>query len=155
MGGLTVRIRAAFPVEWDREYYTIEETKKEMRAPCPCCDDTGKVTIKGDEYTCPRCGGDWRKKKVIGTTSVYYVGKWELEKVEAKRFTGPTKTRIVLTFRQKNSRENYNKSLEVQDYNFHNMVRTDYGDNTKLYDDYKAVMAEIKRLNAAEREKQG
>lgn len=49
--GLTVRIKAAFPILWNREYYTVAEKRKETRAPCVCCDNTGKVTIKGVEYT--------------------------------------------------------------------------------------------------------
>ena len=36
----------------------------------------------------------------------------------------------------------------------HDMVYRDYGKTIKVYDDYKAAMAEVKRLNAAEREKQ-
>ena len=57
--GLSIRVKAAFPVLWGREYYTVAEKKKETRAPCVCCDNTGKVTIKGVEYTCPRCRGNW------------------------------------------------------------------------------------------------
>ena len=37
---------------------------------------------------------------------------------------------------------------------FHDMVYREYGKVVKLYDDYKTAMAEVKRLNAAEREKQ-
>ena len=63
--GLSIRGKAAFPVLWGREYYTVAEKKKETRAPCVCCDNTGKVTIKGVEYTCPRCRGNWREKEVV------------------------------------------------------------------------------------------
>ena len=37
---------------------------------------------------------------------------------------------------------------------FHDMVYREYGKVIKFYDDYKAAMAEVKHLNAAEREKQ-
>jgi len=75
--------------------FTVDEKKKERRAPCTCCDDTGKVTIKGIEYTCPRCKGDWREKEVVGETTVYSIAKWMLESVSAKSATG-----IVLNFKQ-------------------------------------------------------
>ena len=37
---------------------------------------------------------------------------------------------------------------------FHNMVRREYRRSIQVYADYKTAMAEVKRLNAAEREKQ-
>ena len=60
--GLSIRIKAAFPILWGREYYTVAEKKKETRAPCICCDNTGKVIIKGVQYDCPRCKGNWRER---------------------------------------------------------------------------------------------
>ena len=45
--GLSIRVKAAFPILWGREYYTVAEKQKQTRAPCACCDNTGKVTIKG------------------------------------------------------------------------------------------------------------
>ena len=71
--GLSIRVKAAFPILWGREYYTVAGKQKETRAPCVCCDNTGKVTIKGVEYDCPRCKGNWREKEVVGTTTVYSV----------------------------------------------------------------------------------
>jgi len=44
---LTIKVKAAFPVEWGREYYTVDEKKKERCALCTCCGSTGKATIKG------------------------------------------------------------------------------------------------------------
>jgi len=73
--GLTIKVKAAFPIEWGREYYTVAEKKKEQRAACTCCDNTGKVTVKGVEYVCPRCKGDWREKEVVGETTIYFVAK--------------------------------------------------------------------------------
>ena len=146
--GLSVRVKAAFAILWGREYYTVAEKQKETRAPCACCDNTGKVTIKGVEYTCPRCKGDWREKEVIGTTTVYSVEKWMLDRVEVSS----TKT-ILLTFRQINSKERYGSTLQMRQVDFRDMVYTGYGKSIKVYNDYKAAMAEVKRLNAAEREK--
>ena len=60
--GLSIRVKAAFPILWGREYYTVAEKKKETHAPCVCCDNTGKVTIKGVQYDCPRCKGNWRER---------------------------------------------------------------------------------------------
>ena len=147
--GLSIRVNAAFPILWDREYYTVAGKQKETRAPCVCCDNTGKVTIKGVEYLCPRCKGDWREKEVVGTTTVYSVEKWMLDKIEVSA----TKT-ILLTFRQINSKERYGNTLQMRQVDFHDMVYTGYWKSIKVYDDYKAAMAEVKRLNAAERERQ-
>lgn len=79
--GLSIRIKAAFPILWGREYYTMAGKQKETRAPCVCCDNTGKATIKGVEYDCPRCKGNWREKEVVSTTTVYSVAKWVLESI--------------------------------------------------------------------------
>lgn len=146
--GLTVRIKAAFPILWGLEYYTVEEKVKETRAPCICCDNTGKVTIKGIEYTCPRCKGNWREKEVIGETTVYSVAKWMLERIDVNQYG------MSLTFKQTNSTERFGGSLRVRQADFHDMVSMEnISKPVKLYDDYKAAMAEVKRLNAAEREK--
>ncbi len=146
--GLSIRIKAAFPILWDREYYTVSEKKKETRAPCICCDNTGKVTIKGAEYTCPRCRGDWRERETVGEATVYSVAKWVLEKVDTNQYG------TMLTFKQTNSTGNYGGSLQIRQADFHDMVGKErIGKPVKLYDNYKEVMGEVKRLNAAEREK--
>jgi len=74
---LTIKVKAAFPVEWGREYYTVDE-KKKLYAPCTCCNNTGKATIKGVKCVCPRCKGDWQEKEMVGETTVYSVksGCW-------------------------------------------------------------------------------
>ena len=145
--GLTIKIKAAFPVLWNREYYTVAEKMKETRAPCVCCDNTGKVTIKGVEYDCPRCKGNWRERETIGKTTVYSVAKWVLERIDVNQYG------ISLTFKQTNSTERYGGSLQVRQSDFRDMVATTSGKTVKVYDDYKAAMAEVKCLNAAEREK--
>ena len=90
--GLSIWVKAAFPILWGREYYTVAGKQKETRAPCVCCDNTGKVTIKGVEYLCPRCKGDWREKEVVGTTTVYSVEKWMLDEIEVSA------TKTILTY---------------------------------------------------------
>ena len=60
---------------------------------------------------------------------------------------------LELTFKQTNSTERYGGSLQIRQADFHDMVKRDYGKSVKVYGDYKAAMAEVKRLNAAEREK--
>lgn len=145
--GLTIKIKAAFPVLWDREYYTVAEKIKETRAPCVCCDNTGKVTIKGVEYDCPKCKGNWREKEVVGETIVYSVAKWVLERIDVNKYE------ISLTFKQTNSTERYGGSLQVRQADFRDMVATFWGKTVKVYDDYKDAMTEVKRLNAEEREK--
>lgn len=146
--GLSINIKAAFPIMWGKEYYSVAAKKKERRAPCTCCDNTGKVTIKGVEYDCPRCKGDWREREVVGETTIYSVAKWELKSISA------TPRGITLNLEQTNSTERYGGNLQIPSRDFHDMVYREYGKVIKFYDDYKAAMAEVKRLNAAEREKQ-
>ena len=147
--GLTVRIKAAFPILWGLEYYTVEEKVKETRAPCICCDNTGKVTIKGIEYTCPRCKGNWREKEVIGETTVYSVAKWMLSRIEISSTQS-----VTIELMKINSTGRYNDRMQIHQAYFRDMVKREYGKTTRVYDDYKAAMAEVKRLNAAEREKE-
>ena len=40
--GLSIKGKAAFPILWDREYYTVARKQKETRAPCVRCDNTRK-----------------------------------------------------------------------------------------------------------------
>ena len=147
---MIIDIKAAFPLEWGKEYYTVDSAVKQVRAACVCCDNTGKVTIKGIKYDCPRCKGNWREKEVVGETTVYSVAKWMLKSVSAT-----SRTSATLRFEQINSTERYAGSMEVWARDFRDMVSTAaYGKQVKVYDDYKAAMAEVKRLNAAEREKE-
>ena len=145
---MIIDIKAAFPLEWGKEYYTVDSAVKQVRAACVCCDNTGKVTIKGVEYTCPRCKGDWREKEVVGETTVYSVAKWVLNGVEVSS----TQT-VVLDLMRINSTGSYNDRMKIEQADFRDMVKRGYGKSVKVYDDYKAAMAEVKRLNAAEREK--
>ncbi len=79
--GLTIMVKAAFPLEWGKEYYTVDSTVKQVRATCVGCNNTGKVTIKGTEYDCPRCRGNWRDKEIVGQKTVYSVAKWALTSI--------------------------------------------------------------------------
>jgi len=72
-----------------------------------------------------------------------------LDSVSATSATG-----IVLKFKQINSTERYSNGLLVRAADFHDMVYRYYGTEIKVYDDFTVAMAEVKRLNAAEREKQ-
>jgi len=146
---MIIEVKAAFPLEWGKEYYTVDSTVKQVRAACVCCDNTGKVTIKGTEYECPRCHGNWRDKEIVAQKTVYSVARWMLDSVSATSATG-----IVLRFRKTKGAERYSNFLDVRATDFRDMVYRCYGKTIKIYDDYKATMAEVKRLNAAEREKQ-
>ena len=144
---MVIKVDAAFPIEWDREYYTIEETVKEKRAPCICCDDWGKVTIRGVEYKCPRCEGNWRKRDVVGTTTSYIVGRWFVDYVRS------TSSDTSVVFRRKNGNGSFMDSAELTGRDLHDMTQTMYSRRKKFYDDYKFVMSEVRRLNAEERKK--
>ncbi len=55
--------------------------------------------------------------------------------------------------RKMNGTERYGNTMDVRPADLHDMVYRYYGKVIKVYDDYKAAMTEVKRLNAAEREK--
>lgn len=150
---MKIEIKAAFPIEWGRDYFTVEAKEKRTFAPCAACDNTGKVTIKGEEYTCPRCRGNWREKEVVGTTLVYSVGKWRLSTVEV-RSTSMGRDGITLTFTRTNSGTTggFSNSFCVKERFFSTMEVAELGKTSKLYDDYAAALAEVKRLNAAQKE---
>lgn len=152
---VVIEIKTAFPVEWGREYYTVESKEKRVFAPCVACDNTGKITIKGEEYTCPRCKGNWREKEVVGSTTVYSVGKWVLVAVEEKS-PGPCGgRRTVLTFQRSNggTAERRYDAIYINGESFDTMETQEIGRPRKLYDDYKTALAEVKRLNEKEKEK--
>lgn len=144
---MIIEINAAFPIEWGREYYTVDKQEKTLRAPCVCCDNTGKVEIKGITYDCPRCKGNWREKEVVGTQTVYSVAKWKLESVTAE-----AGGRIKLEFKRTNSKERYTSPLIIREREFQDMTAIKAtAAAMKVYNDRKAVMEEVKRLNAEEK----
>lgn len=152
---MLIEIKAAFPIEWGREYYTVESKERKVFAPCVACDNTGKITIKGEEYDCPRCKGNWREKEVVERTTVYSVGKWVLVAVEEES-PGPCGARrTTLKFRRTNGGTTggiYN-TICVRGESFDTMETREIGRPRKLYDDYKAALAEVKRRNEEERGK--
>ena len=151
---MNIEIKAAFPIEWDREYYTVEIKEKKVFAPCVACDNTGRVRIKGEEYICPRCKGNWREKEVVGSKTVYSVGKWSLKSVQVEPGLY-NKPRITLTFKKTNAGSEWSagSTFTVRSEFFDTMEVEEYGKTRKLYDDYKTALAEVKRMNAAEKEK--
>lgn len=152
---MVIEIKAAFPIEWGREYYTVESKEKKAFAPCVACDNTGKITIKGEEYTCPRCKGNWREKEVVGRTTVYSVGKWVLVAVEEESPGSGGARRTKLRFQRTNAETtggSYN-TIIVRAESFDTMEVQEIGRTRKLYDDYKAALAEVKRRNAEEKRK--
>lgn len=150
---MIIEIKTAFPLEWGKEYYTVDSTVKQVRAACVCCDNTGKVTIKGTEYDCPRCHGKWQDKEVVGQKTVYSVAKWKLTSITA------TPHGQSANFEQINGKKQggWNTTMQVRSADFKDMIHrtSTYGKVVKIYDDYKSAMDQVKMLNAAEREKQG
>ena len=138
---MIIEINAKFPIEWGKEYYSVGHSNKNVYAPCVACDNTGKVYIKGEEYTCPRCEGNWREKEIISTKRVYHVEKYTLSLIEVRKCS------IKLRFECKNS----NCWFFVDSCNLSTM-KID-GREKYLSDDHKPVMAEVKRLNAEEKAK--
>lgn len=145
---MIIEIKAAIPIEFNREYYTVDEEVKEKRAPCTCCDNTGKVKIKGEEYTCPRCKGNWREKEIIGSKTVYSVAKWKLDRIDLHPHN------IILRFSSVNKKNNYWGGLDIEEKDFSDMIIKNYRGDKKIYGDYKEAIAEVKRINAEEKAKE-
>ncbi len=150
--GLTIMVKAAFPLEWGKEYYTVDSTVKQVRAACVCCDNTGKVTIKGMEYDCPRCHGKWQDKEVVGQKTVYSVAKWTLTSITV------TPHGMEACFERLNGKTTggWSNTMRVRSADFKDMIHRSLNVDkaVKIYDDYKSAMDRVKMLNAAEREKQ-
>lgn len=142
---MTIEINAAFPIEWGKEYYTVEKTVKEKRAPCECCDDTGKVTIRGAEYTCPACFGEWSHRPVVGWKSVYSVWKWSIASIFV------TANDIRIKFKRLNGKSEYDETEEISKKDFTDMIMRARKREKKFYDDYQTAMEEVRRLNAEAR----
>ena len=130
----------------------MDSTVKQVRAACVCCDNTGKVTIKGTEYDCPRCHGKWQNKAVVSKKTVYSVAKWRLTSILA------TPHGQESNFERTNGKTSggWNNSMRVRSADFKDMIHrsTSFDKGIKIYDDYKSAMDQVKMLNAAEREKQ-
>lgn len=149
---MRIEFVTAFPVEWGREYYTIESEEKQTRAACTACDNTGKVTIKGEEYTCPRCSGRWREREVVGSAKVYSVGKWNLKQIEVVK-PSTIGAGISLKFERINGKGAFANSVTVRERDFETMEVEEYGKRRRLNDDYKEALTEVKRLNAEQKER--
>lgn len=143
---MIIEVKAAFPIEWGAEYYTVEKTVKEKRRTCPCCDDTGKVTIKGEDFKCPKCHGNWRERMVIGETATYSLGKWIADSVIVTRWNG-----ITVKFNQTNDKTGYGNSIDLGEEELKTMVYEKYGNKKKIYNEHKAALQEVKRLNKEEK----
>lgn len=150
---MIIDIKAALPLEWGKEYYTVDSTVKQVRAACACCDNTGTVTIKGEEYKCPRCNGNWRDKEIVGQKIVYSVAKWKLTSITA------TPHGQEACFERLNGKTSggWNNTMRVRSADFKDMIQRGLGldREVKIYDDYKSAMDRVKMLNAAEREGAG
>lgn len=148
LAGLSIKLNTAFPIDFGREYYIISAKCKETRAPCDCCEGTGKVTIKGAEYTCPKYEGNWRNRTVTGTTNVYRITKLSLRSVTATVYG------VQCSFKKLNDPSSiYLPEVEITQADFKDMVVKSYGRKIKIYNDYKEVLREVKRLNAEEQER--
>jgi len=148
---MIIEVKAAFPLEWGKEYYTVDSTVKQVRAACVCCGNTGKVIIKGTEYDCPRCHGKWQDKEVVGQKTVYSVAKWTLASIMA------TQHGMEACFERMNGKTGrWRDTMRVRSADFKDMIlrSLNVDKEVKIYDDYKSAMDRVKMLNAAEREKQ-
>ena len=149
---MIIEIKAKYPIEWNREYYLVGSKEKSVFAPCVACDNKGRVEIKGEEYKCPRCQGNWREREVVSTTRVFHVEKYKLERIEVFAASyGMGRTR--LRFKQNNTSGLNSNYVNVLDSNFDTMKLESCMSNRYLIDNYKEAMRLVKAANAIEKAK--
>jgi predicted RNA-binding Zn-ribbon protein involved in translation (DUF1610 family) len=156
---MNIEINTPFPIEWDKTYYSVGESEKNVYAPCVTCDNTGKVTIKGEEYTCPNCHGNWRNKEIISKKTVYSTEKYQLSGISIRNSinvrTNTKEKDVTLYFSQINAESSStHDTLAIEESCFYTMAFLGYA-NKFLTDDLSAVQAEVRRLNAEEKAKGG
>jgi RecJ-like exonuclease len=144
---MIIEINAKYPIEWDKTYYAIGYKEKNIYAPCEACDDTGKVMIKGEEYQCPKCKGNWREKKIVSKTRVYHVEKYKLSEIEVTSDSNGTGA-IRLCFKQLTTDGRYGNTINVRQSDFEAMEDESRYYKRYLLDEQKVAMAEAKRLNS-------
>ena len=138
---------AKFPIEQNKEYYSIGESTKIIHGVCSVCNDTATIDFKGKKYLCPECGGSSKDKPVIERQEVYFVQKWQVNAISIIfRYGTP---RVEVCFERistKNDLDNLS-SIRVSDRELPSMKSAGYN-STQIYDDYKEVMKVVKQLNA-------
>ena len=149
---MIIEIKAKYPIEWNREYYLVGSKERSVFAPCVACDNKGKVEIKGEEYKCPRCNGNWREKEVVSKVRTFHVEKYKLERIEVFA-ASYGKGRIRLRFTQSNAGGGYANNVSVRDSDFDTMKLESCTKKRHLIDDYKEIMRQVKAANAAEKAK--
>ena len=154
---MIIEVKAKYPIEWNREYYLVGSKEKSVFAPCIACDNKGRVVIKGEEYKCPRCQGNWREKEIVSKIHVFYIEKYKLERIELYQHSiNLNETEIRLRFKQSNAGEGYANNVSVRERDFETMAieeRYSYTDERHLIYDLKEAMRQVKAANAAEKAK--
>ena len=155
---MTLEIKAKYPIEWNRKYFLIGSKEKSVFAPCVACDNKGKIEIKGKEYTCPRCNGNWRQKEVIPKVRRFHVEKYKLERIEiagAENRLGQTvQATTNLRFKQDKVGRGYSNSVLIREKDFDTM-KIDSSINARcLMNDYKEALRLMREANAAEKIKE-
>lgn len=142
-------LKAAVELDWRKEYYTVEEKEKRVFAPCVACDNTGRVTIKGEEYTCPRCNGNWREKEIVGVKKVFSVGKWVISSITTEFKFGKEKHKVRLE--RINGERKFTESMVMDDRELESMIKNGGYYTKKVYGDIEEAMKEVKRKNREQR----
>ena len=147
---MTIEINAKYPIGWDREYYLVGSRERSVFAPCIACDNEGRVEVKGVEYKCPRCFGNWREKEVVSKVRVYHVEKYKLERVEVTQEMH-SRGGIRLRFEQRIRGVVARRNVTVRQSDFETMKVEFCPEQRCLLDDYKEAMRQVKEANAAEK----
>lgn len=151
-----------FVPTFDGEYYSISYTEKQLRADCPACGKKGTLTgADGKEYKCPNCGGDWRNKRVVGVIKQWYIKKYQFTGASVTRSNGTDCVELHFECINDEARFSYDRKITIKGSDIKTMLFVNHrydGEEelqTHLTDNYAEALAAIKRLNKAEREKNG
>lgn len=169
ISGATVQIHTdaihkepKFVPSFDGEYYSIAHTDKQLRADCPACSKKGTLTgLDGKEYKCPNCGGNWRNRLVVGVVKQWYIKKYRLTSVSVTDSYSTDCVELHFECINDESRFSCDKKITVKGSDIQTMLFVNhyYNDEqelqTHLTDNYAEALEVIKRLNKAEKEKNG
>lgn len=151
-----------FVPTFDGEYYSISYTEKQLRADCPACGRKGTLTgLDGKEYECPNCRGKWQNRQVVGKIKQWYIRKYRLAMVRVTGERGADCVQFDFECTNSDSRFYSDNKITVKGSDIKTMEfkRSYYSSDeelqVRLTDNYADALAEIKRLNKIEKDKQG
>lgn len=142
---MKIDIETRIPLESGKIYYACEGDDEYTYKPCPICNGTGKIEVKGRPFRCPECLGEnsnayeVREHKIKWKVAKYYLESLSFDKdgnVTHANLKGINVNNLYLS-----TGKNTTSLLDMEIY------------SGKIYDDYGEVLREVKRRNKEENEK--